>query len=84
MGGTEGEWWAWVGQGKVVVGKWRQLYSNINKKSKKTKRHQVNSRRINTMLRRRANNLTVGAIDSDFDPLRRKNSFQRRCLSSLK
>ena len=22
--------WGWVGWGKVVVGKWRQLYSNIN------------------------------------------------------
>ena len=31
-GGTESGRWMWVGQGKVVVGKWRQLYSNINKK----------------------------------------------------
>ena len=27
----------WVGRGKVVVGKWRQLYSNINLKSDKKK-----------------------------------------------
>ena len=30
--GTEDGRWAWVGWGKVVVGKWRQLYLNINKK----------------------------------------------------
>ena len=31
-GGIEGGRWVWVGQRKVVVGKWRQLYLNINKK----------------------------------------------------
>ena len=31
VGGIEGGRWAWAGQGKVVVGKWK-LYSNINKK----------------------------------------------------
>ena len=34
-GGIEGGRWVWVGWGKVVVGKWRQLYPNINKKKKK-------------------------------------------------
>ena len=33
--GIDGGKYTWVRQGKVVVGKWRQLYSNINKKSKK-------------------------------------------------
>ena len=33
--GIEGGRWVWAGQGKVVVGKWRQLYLNINKKGKK-------------------------------------------------
>ena len=33
--GIEGGRWVWIGRGKVVVGKWRQLYSNINKKRKK-------------------------------------------------
>ena len=27
--------WGWVGQGRVVEGKWRQLYLNNNKKRKK-------------------------------------------------
>ena len=27
-------WWVGVGQGKVMVGKWRQLYLNNNKKIK--------------------------------------------------
>ena len=31
--GIEGGRWAWAGQGKVVVGKWKQLYLNINKKT---------------------------------------------------
>ena len=31
-GGIEGGRCVWVGRGEVVVGKWRQLYSNINKK----------------------------------------------------
>ena len=31
-GRTEGGRWGWVGQGKVVAGKWRQLYLNNNKK----------------------------------------------------
>ena len=35
-GGIEGGRWEWVGRGKVVLGKWRQLYSNINKKKVKT------------------------------------------------
>ena len=34
-GGIEGGRWVWVGWGKVVVGKWRQLYSNLNKKRRK-------------------------------------------------
>ena len=38
-GGIEGGRWAWVGWGKMVVGKWRQLYSNINKKKKKRKKN---------------------------------------------
>ena len=29
-GRIEGGRWGWVGWGKVVVEKWRQLYSNIN------------------------------------------------------
>ena len=34
MDGAKGGWrWAWVRWVKVVVGKWRQLYSNMNKKS---------------------------------------------------
>ena len=41
-GWIEGGRWGGVGQGKVVVGKWRQQYSNINKNIlkffKKTKR----------------------------------------------
>ena len=36
-GGIEGGRWVWVGQGKVVVGKWRQLYLKINKKIKNNK-----------------------------------------------
>ena len=36
--GIDGGRWAWVGQGKVVVGKWRQLYLNINKKKERKKR----------------------------------------------
>ena len=32
--GIEDGRWVWVGQGKAVVGKWRQLYSYINKKRK--------------------------------------------------
>ena len=32
-GGIEGGRWVWVGWGKVVVGKWRQLYSNTNLKN---------------------------------------------------
>ena len=31
-GGIKGGRWAWVGLGKVVVEKWRQLYTNNNKK----------------------------------------------------
>ena len=42
-GGIEGGRCAWVGQGKVVVGKWRQLYSNINKEREK-KRSERNQR----------------------------------------
>ena len=30
--------WGWVEQGKVAVGKWRQLYLNNNKKMIKKKR----------------------------------------------
>ena len=30
---VDGRWW-WVGWGKMVVGKWRQLYLNINKNLK--------------------------------------------------
>ena len=41
-GGIEGGRWAGVGQGKVVVGKWRQFYFNINKKG--GKKDQLNSR----------------------------------------
>ena len=33
-GKIEGGRWGWVGQGKVVAGKWRQLYLNNNKKKK--------------------------------------------------
>ena len=29
-GGVERGRCEWIGQGKVVVGKWRQLYSNIS------------------------------------------------------
>ena len=36
-GGIEGGRWAWIGRGKVVVGKWRQLYSHINKKKSEKK-----------------------------------------------
>ena len=28
----EGRRWGWVGQGRAVAGKWRQLYLNNNKK----------------------------------------------------
>ena len=35
VGGIEGGRWGWVGQGRVVAGKWRQLYLNSNKKKKK-------------------------------------------------
>ena len=31
-GEIEGGRWAWVGWGRVVVGKWRQLHLNINLK----------------------------------------------------
>ena len=31
-GGIEGGRWVWVGQRKVVVGTWRQLYLDTNKK----------------------------------------------------
>ena len=37
-GRTEGGRWGWVGWGKVVVGKRRQLYLNVNKNDKKDKR----------------------------------------------
>ena len=37
-GRIEGGSWQWVGQGKVVVGKWRQLYWNINNKKIKIKK----------------------------------------------
>ena len=37
-GRIEGGRWSWVGQGKVIVGKWRQLYSNINKKEENKKK----------------------------------------------
>ena len=30
QGRIKGGRWGWVGWGKVVVGKWRQLYQNIN------------------------------------------------------
>ena len=36
-GRIEGGRWGWVGQGRVVEGKWRQLYLNNNKKRKKSK-----------------------------------------------
>ena len=36
-GRIEGGKWEWVGQGKVVEGKWRQLYLNKNKRKKKRK-----------------------------------------------
>ena len=37
-GKIQGGSWGWVGQGGVVVGKWRQLYlNNKNKKEKKKK-----------------------------------------------
>ena len=36
-GRIEGGRWGWVGWGKVVVGKWRQLYLNINKNIIKNK-----------------------------------------------
>ena len=36
-GRIEGGKWEWVGQGKVVEGKWRQLYLNKNKRKKKEK-----------------------------------------------
>ena len=39
----EGGSWGWVEWGKVVVGKWRQLYSNNNKKRLKKNRHSVKS-----------------------------------------
>ena len=32
VGRIKGERWEWVGWQKVVVGKWRQLYLNNNKK----------------------------------------------------
>ena len=31
-GRIESGWWVWMEWVKVVVGKWRQLYLNINKK----------------------------------------------------
>ena len=37
----------WVGQRKVLVGKWRQLYSNINKKFLNKKIFQRNYKRGN-------------------------------------
>ena len=33
----DGGRWGWMGQGKVVAGKWRQLYLNNNKKRKRRK-----------------------------------------------
>ena len=33
-GRIEGQRWVWVGQGKVVVEKWRQLYLNNNFKKR--------------------------------------------------
>ena len=41
-GGIEGGRWVWVGWGKVVMRKWRQLYSNINKKFKNSERKKTN------------------------------------------
>ena len=32
--------WQWAGWEKVVVGKWRQLYSNINHKKLKLKKRE--------------------------------------------
>ena len=37
-GGIEDGSWAWAGWGKAMLGKWRQLYSNISKKKKKVKK----------------------------------------------
>ena len=34
-GSIEGRRWGWMGWGKVVVGKWRQLYLNNNKNKNK-------------------------------------------------
>ena len=34
----EGGRWGWVGQGKVVARKWRQLFLDNNKKRKKKKK----------------------------------------------
>ena len=41
-GRSEGGRWAWVEWVKVVVGNWRQLYSNINKKFKNSERKKTN------------------------------------------
>ena len=41
--GVGGGGWGWVGQGKVVVGKWRQLYWNNNKENIKKKCKKRNS-----------------------------------------
>ena len=41
----EGGRWGWVGQWKVVVAKWRQVYSNINKKWLKRKRNKIKTKK---------------------------------------
>ena len=39
--GIDGGRWVWVGWGEVVVGKWRQLYSNINKRKEKKRKKNI-------------------------------------------
>ena len=41
QGRTECGRWGWVGQGKVVMEKWRQLYSNTNKKKRRKEKTQT-------------------------------------------
>ena len=42
-GRIEGGRWGWVGLGKVVAGKWRQLYLDNNLKNTKWKKAQIGS-----------------------------------------
>ena len=47
-GRNEGGRWAWVGRGKVVAAKWRQLYLNNNFLKRLNKRKKLNGFRCNT------------------------------------